>query len=126
MNALDTAYALDLISVSAMRVGGHQIACFHVSSSLLPCNNLCSSDDCTGLTSCFGHGLCVNTDTCKCDDGWVPPDCQEANCDNLNGCSPPNGFCAAPNTCKCLGTELFLPFFVSRVMTLMTGGWSSV
>ena len=51
---------------------------------------------CAKVANCSNHGLCVGVNTCRCDTGWLPPNCSLATCSRVNNCSG-HGRCVAPN-----------------------------
>jgi hypothetical protein len=47
-----------------------------------------------------GHGKCIGSGQCKCDDGWKGnANCTKFSCDMKGGCG--YGTCIGPNTCAC-------------------------
>lgn len=42
---------------------------------------------CTNVSDCSKQGICVDYDTCLCDDGWSGQECTEYTCEALGYCS---------------------------------------
>ncbi len=62
-------------------------------------------DTCTSLNGCnslAGQGLCIYQDKCKCNPGWLGPDCSIPDCSPLNNCTN-HGVCSSPYNCTCFG-----------------------
>ena len=51
---------------------------------------------CAKVANCSNHGLCVGVNTCRCDAGWLSPNCSQATCSGVDNCSG-HGRCVAPN-----------------------------
>ena len=51
---------------------------------------------CADMANCSNHGVCVGANTCRCEDGWLAPNCSQASCAKLNNCHG-RGKCVAPN-----------------------------
>ena len=55
---------------------------------------------CYNVANCSGQGLCVDTDLCKCEEGWTGIYCTEPSCEEVAYCSG-HGQCVALRTCLC-------------------------
>ncbi|XP_031566546.1 EGF-like domain-containing protein comC isoform X1 [Actinia tenebrosa] len=55
---------------------------------------------CLNVSSCSGHGKCVNFDVCKCDKDWTGKDCSQYSCSDLDRCSD-HGRCVNVYQCEC-------------------------
>ncbi|CAC5421090.1 unnamed protein product [Mytilus coruscus] len=64
---------------------------------------MCLGYDCSGVDNCYGNGLCVGPNICKCNNGWSGQQCINALCSNVNNCSD-HGFCILPDICLCSST----------------------
>src|SRR4051794_31483764 len=69
-------------------------------------------DDCGELNGCSGHGICTDTNVCKCDQGWLWLNCSKPDCSVLNNCNN-HGICIGPSTCRCTG-EFALYCFLTK------------
>jgi len=63
-------------------------------------NSSTSQFSCAELSDCSGHGSCIYSDTCLCDDGWTELDCSQYSCVDVYDCSS-HGQCVGPNLCQC-------------------------
>ncbi len=74
----------------------------HKLSNLTKCHGVQSDNS----VVCSGHGSCIGTDQCKCNDGWIGRDCSIAYCFDVMAnetsiaCSG-HGSCIAPDKCTC-------------------------
>ena len=51
---------------------------------------------CAKVANCSNHGICVWENACRCDVGWLPPNCSQATCSRVDNCNG-HGRCVAPN-----------------------------
>ncbi len=65
----------------------------------------CSGVKANSASACSGHGSCIGTDQCQCNDGWSGSDCSITHCfgftsNHPNVCSG-HGKCVKPYECHC-------------------------
>ncbi len=82
------------------------IATLIVASGWLGAN--CSvMSECFGIAFvCSGHGSCVATDQCQCDEGWMGVDCSITHCFGVTSNVPDvvcsGKECVRHNKCRCV------------------------
>mgnify|MGYP001073620314 CR=1 FL=1 len=59
-----------------------------------------------GTKACSAHGMCVQTNQCQCDVGWMGMDCSITHCFGVSSNLPDRvcsgkGKCVRPNKCHC-------------------------